>query len=111
MSDIPADHQLQPAETDTRVLAYTPEHYWPPYPWYLNLTMVRRGPPTGHAKRDTSGDVVITVRLPTKTEKDPREPGETASVRLTWDMWRQFVKEVEQADTVFAACHELDGML
>lgn len=93
-------HQLQPTEKDTHVLAaYTPEHYYPPYPWYINFTMVRM-----------KGDVVLTVRAPTVTDVDPRQMGETASVRFTRDMWREFVKQVEKANTCWEAADYLDSI-
>lgn len=94
-------HQLTPSEKDTHLLAaHTPEHYYPPYPWYINFTMVRM-----------KGDVVLTVRAPTVTDVEPRQMGETSSVRFTREMWREFVKQVEVANKVWEATDYLDGLM
>jgi hypothetical protein len=96
-----SDHQLLPTEKDTCVLAaFTPVNYTPPYPWYINFTMVR-----------LQGDVVLTIRAPTNWKAEPRQPGETASLRMNREMWRQFVQEVAKANQQFEAADALDAML
>jgi hypothetical protein len=94
-------HKFQPDEKDTHLLlAYTPTHYIPPYPWYINLTMLRN-----------QGDVVLTVRAETNHKKEPREMGETSSVRFTREMWRQFVKDIEAANRIYEATDYLDSCM
>jgi len=98
-------HDLAPDETDVKLLAaHTPTSYVPPYPWYVNFTMVRM-----------KGDVVLTVRaetvLPPSMAMEGREPGETRSIRLTREMWPEFVKMVKEADVIWRACDNLDGIL
>jgi hypothetical protein len=100
-----SEHDLKPTETDTQVLAaFTPTGYVPPYPWYVNFTMVR-----------LKGDVLLTVRAPTVLPSDMRmegrQPGETRSVRFTREMWREFVKQVAEANRVWEACDSLDAMV
>jgi hypothetical protein len=97
-----SQHTLQPDETDTKYLAaHTPFSYVPPYPWYINFTMVRM-----------KGDVILTVRAPTilppSMAMEGRLPGEMQSVRLTREMWREFVKQVAEANRVWEACDALD---
>lgn len=94
------DHQLAPSEDTKLLAAFTPSDYIPPYPWYINLTMVR-----------LNGDVVLTVRAPTGGDMrgfESRRCGDTSSVRFTRDMWREFVKQVAEANVVWEATDYLD---
>ena len=99
-----SSHRLMPEETDTHLLAaHTPVHYIPPYPWYINFTMVRM-----------KGDVVLTVRAPTDGDMrgfENRRMGETSSVRFTREMWREFVKQVAEANRVWEATDYLDSIV
>lgn len=89
-------HALASAETDTKMLAaWTAERYPGDYAPYFNLTMVRH-----------QGDLVLTVRLPTVYGAPP---GAVSRVRFNREMWKEFMKIVASADTVFKACDELDA--
>ena len=91
-------HELQPAEKDLHLLfTHTTTNYAGSYPPYINLTMIRM-----------KGDVVLTVRLPTVFGAPP---GQTSSVRFTRDMWRDFIKGIEKANTIYEAADFLDGVL
>jgi hypothetical protein len=89
-------HALASSETDTKMLAaWTAERYPGDYAPYFNLTMVRH-----------QGDLVLTVRLPTVYGAPP---GAVSRVRFNREMWKEFMKIVASADTVFKACDELDA--
>ncbi len=84
-------------EKDTKLLcAYTPQRYAGEYPEFFNITMVR-----------LDGDVVLTVRLPTKAG---HPPGSTSSVRFTRDMWKRFMEQIGKANEQYEACDFLDSI-
>jgi hypothetical protein len=91
-------HSFSAVETDRHLLGeYTPTSYPYGYPWYLNLTMLRR-----------AGDVVLTVRAsPVAWGKDAK----TSSVRFTREMWREFAKLFESANKIYEAADSLDAEL
>lgn len=89
-------------DASTLLRAWTPERYAGDYPPYINLSTARPNPGSGQPLW-----VRLTVRQPTIFGQPP---GETTSVLLNSEMWREFVKMVPPANEKYEARDFLDSL-